>query len=505
MKKKILAIVLVLVMLLTAACSKNDEKKDEPTAAPTAAVADDTTTTPEPTAVPTEEAKPTEAVAQPTDEPVDEPDSRFYSEDGEMYVEYTENYYFSNVYRGDVAYDLEAYAPIAPFVGGWNIYDEESTVATGYYFFSDGYVSMIYADGTVCPIAEPVTVVDEATLRAENWGIDFTIKDDKLVDSNGNELPFAYIEFPMTDAVAWDFGGYWSKDENADALSDEYLFIDHLNSAFTYVYPGATITGSVQTQYPTRISMIDDVSGEIDFLYMKEPGHLVTTDEENWYFIGATNPDEISGSYEEDDFWSNTYFAVDNEYDAEKYSYIRPFVGYWLISNGSTDYRYDENFEFVGFTVYSDSVWKPVNQNGIPSVEYFPYECSGDNELILNRYDDSASIKLTFDAEGNLVDSEGNIYTRECNTYEISYPLKGTPSELIGYWGNDVDEESIGTFSIMRDGSVTFANEDIDPGITWTVNSEKIMIDAGVKIYFDIALVTTGAIFDENGIAYTLQ
>ncbi len=468
MKKNFLAILLVLTMVLSVACSSKDEATDEPSAAPTQSVKDDSASTPAPTDKPT--AEPTkEPVAVPTDEPVTEnPDSIYYNENGEMYVEYTEDYYNKHTYLGIEPYNFEEYAPIAPYVGSWNISTENPTDFTGYYFYSDGYASRIYGNGAVSPVIASFNINDDSSLYVDEWGIGFKIENDRLVDSYSNEIPYADIEYPVTEYIAPDFCGYWATEDYVQKLTDEYLFIDFNGPSFTYISPEITINGHVETISPICISLIDDETGYTETLYMEYANSLVSEDNKEWFLFSSydseyqgpesNNTEPLS---EEEQMLSESYLGGVLPYDPDEYALIQPYVGKWY--NGSLGYT-----SIAGYYIYSDGFVSEVEYSG--AVRPIVSECYIDFDGSIVLYD----IPYTL-VDGVLTERTGRQFFKTDN----DYPSWSYSEEFCGEWRyNDEDgnptEEGV---MILPDSTYSyFENNSFKVGNIQSVSNTSIAL-----------------------------
>lgn len=207
MKRKFLAVVLSLVLVLSlTACGESGTSSVSGTSVePSVVSVSKQPEEPEVSSVSFPEEN-NSSVEEPT-EAVPE----IYGPDGQMYVEYTLDFYLENAYEGmEENYNLDYFQYVSPFVGRWLNCDGSGE---GYYFYSDEYITYAYADGSVEPLAwecyldESNNIVDKATMNM------FSINDGVLSDTEGNTYMYSSIEFPY-DVADSSFYGYWQYDSN---------------------------------------------------------------------------------------------------------------------------------------------------------------------------------------------------------------------------------------------------------------------------------------------------
>lgn len=195
-----------------------------------------------------------------------------YGPDGQMYIEFTEDYYVANSYLGlGEYYDIDAYAYKAPYVGRWLNNDGSGE---GVYFYSDDYMSCVYADGSIEPLAwgycldDKCNIVDCATMTI------YTVEDGVLADSEGNKYTYSLLEFPY-DSIAPRFYGFWRYDSNPDY----YIRVNPDNTA-DVCNDTEFMTGTIELISPTTIRIIDDEDNTVCTLKMEGYGIAMATGDE---------------------------------------------------------------------------------------------------------------------------------------------------------------------------------------------------------------------------------
>ena len=136
-----------------------------------------------------------------------------YDPNGNMYIEYTLDYFLANAYAAsEEAYNIDYYQYISPFVGRWLNSDGSGE---GYYFYSDEYMTYAYADGAIEPLAWSC-YLDESHSLVDNSNMTmFSLNNGELTDSEGNTYYYSNIEFPY-DVADSSFYGYWQYDSNPE-------------------------------------------------------------------------------------------------------------------------------------------------------------------------------------------------------------------------------------------------------------------------------------------------
>lgn len=501
MKRKTIAIMLILVMVMSVACNKGgkDNRVTEPENTQNQAGNQNV-----------DETK-NETVNNVTDNGAKKNSSDIYDADGNIYVEYTEDYYYKHAYRGDVfEYDLEKYAKICPFVGRWYIPGDNVWETSGYYFFSDGFVSRVYGNGTISPIAAVCYMNDDGELVAEDLDARFYIVNGMLAcTENDNLYPYSLIEFPNDDFPV-DFCGYWTKDPAGEELTAEYLELSFFEPNYVWHMRNGSIQGKAVMWSPITMAFLGDDGNPVKFVTM-DGVQTMSSDEEFWYQLNDngdsddTSLEEAEIEFFEPFFNENAYYSVDSEFDLGAVKSIYDYVGAWLITNNDSIYRYDENFAMSGFDIYADGVWTAINQNGIQSCSVGQVAVIDDATAITLIDSDGMIVSiLNLRDDGTLLNADGEIFARVFGTHDFTYPRKGTPTECLGYWGNPDGEGNLGVFFIDRDGAVLFPNDDHNISLAWTIDAEHIMIsiEGGEDVILSTYEVNSGRLIDENGVVY---
>ncbi len=277
MKRKLVVILLSLVLVLSlTACDKSGNSS-----------VSGTSVEPSVSSVTSVSAEPVEpSVTSASTEPVEpsvvstssEPDGpEIYGPDGEMYVEYTLDYYLENAFEGNEEnYNLEYFQYVSPFVGRWLNCDGSGE---GYYFYSDEYLTYAYADGAIEPFAwecyldESNGLVDRVTMNM------FSIKDGVLSDTEGNTYMYSGIEFPY-DVADSSFYGFWQYDSDPNF----YVQISREGEIIKVHNSDGDRTGYFEMTNPYTMYLLDEDGNRMYRFSMTEYGHAAIDGEETLHY-----------------------------------------------------------------------------------------------------------------------------------------------------------------------------------------------------------------------------
>ena len=518
--KKLVSILVVLVMIFCSACSsdnggKNGTDTPAPTETPkateavtatvaptdTPAVTEAPTNTPDVTEVPTDTPAVTEA-------PVVVPEA--YDENGKMYVEYTLDYYLAHARYGvESMYDLEEYAKIVPYVGYWYTPDEEYlSWQTGYYVTSDAYVSLVYGDGSISPIAVDGYLNNAGELVIEGYDDVLTAGAGCLTGKDGTEYPKAEVEFPNTN-LAPEFCAVWKYSGNE---KPDYSITIFYGNTYTIVDGDEITEGTISVLSPETIALLDAEGNTVEILSMTPWGTIETEDGEDfYYYLDVVDEREYGSEYgmhydegmsdEELEvfFENNAFYAVDSEFEADSMRELAPVVGYWALQNES-EYVIDESFAYKGIMVYSDGVWTWVNAFGIPSANPNTVSRIDSASVVLHDDTENKDISFSFNDSSELEGSDGSIYKKVNDNVEVDYPKRGVSTDVLGIW---CCEDGLGTFLIDRDGMATFFDEGMGMGSVETTDAEHILVSCSLGTYsLSTYEANSGILYDDDGNVY---
>lgn len=235
----------------------------------------------EPAVVTPEQPEPDVPEADPAYDPADDisvsSESEIYGPDGELYVEYTLDYYLANAFAGDEeSYNLDYYQYVCPFVGRWLNTDGSGE---GYYFYSDEFITYAYADGAVEPFAWDCYLDEEGNIVDPTSMIMFTIQDGMLIDSEGNTYEYSHIEYPY-DVADSSYYGYWQFESNPN----NYVQISREGEIVKVHDDYGDMTGYFEMENPYTMYLLDEDGNRMYRFTMTAYGQAILDGEEVLYY-----------------------------------------------------------------------------------------------------------------------------------------------------------------------------------------------------------------------------